>query len=242
MNSARHQDINVLVSEIERLKTGVNDKSITSEICGSEIKNFIDHYADPIIYLLDELKNYRDSESGGLGHKSTHRAVIEGFSDTSPAAALSEALGKAAFYFSEQHDISITLQKLTELPQGGHRATIEVRITPMTFRHHLHLQAPDVELKLIHDHNYSLEKKASEEHIKHLIFDHFATTTGGRQAEIPDYFLININDALLMNHLIEKEFFKAGHLDGVKDPDPEPDPKPRQVLVRVQKPFPHPHP
>lgn len=240
MNYTKYQDINDLIGEIERLKAKMGDAAITPESWEDEIKNFISHYSDQIIYLLNELRNCRDTESGGLSHKNTHRAILEGFSDTSPAAALSDALEKAAFYFSEQHDISITLQKLTELPQGGHRAIIEVHVTPMTFRHHLHLQAPDVELKLIHDHDYTLEKTASEEHIKHLIFDHFATTTGGRQAEIPDYFLININDALLLNHLIEKEFFKAGHLNTCEDP--EPDTKPRQVLVRVQKPFPQPHP
>lgn len=240
MNYARHQDINILVKEIARLKTRVDDKSVTSELWGDEARMFMRHYADEIIFLLDELRNCRDSQSDGRSHKSTHRAVIEGFSDKSSAAALSEALEKAAFYFSEQHDISITLQKLMELPQGGHRAVIEVHITPMTFRHHLHLQAPDVELKLIHDHDYSNEKKISDEHIKHLIFDHFATTSGGRQAEIPDYFLININDALLMNHLIEKEFFKAGHLHNIEDP--EQDLKPKQILVRVQKPLPNPHP
>lgn len=226
--------------EIERLKTRIDEESISSEILGSEATNFIRHYASQIVYLLDELRSKRDTESGGLNHTSTHRTILEGFSDKSPSAALSEALQKAAFYFSEQHDISITLQKLMALPQGGHRAIIEVHVTPMTFRHHLHLQAPDVELKRIHDHDYSLEKKVSEEHIKHLIFDHFATTSGGRQAEIPDYFLININDALLLNQLIEKEFFKAGHY--VKTEDPVPDSKPIQILVRAQKPFPHPHP
>lgn len=242
MNYIRHQDISILISEIERLKNKTGDDAVTPEIWEDEIKNFIGHYADPLIYLLDELRHYRDAGAGDVNLKSTHRAILEGFSDESPAAALSEALDKAAFYFSEQHDISITLQKLTQLPQGGHRAIVEVHITPVTFRHHLHVEAPDVELKLIHDHDYDSRKKMAEEHIKHLVFDHFATTNGGRQAQIPDYFLININDAYLMNHLIEKEFFNAGHHNNIKDPEPEPTPprKVRQILVRVQKPFPHP--
>lgn len=237
----RHEDIGLVIDEIERLQETVSTRADGgSDQVQKELALFITHYGPLIIDLLDELHHLRDKSGGGLGFKNSFRTMLEGYSDHSAAEALSRALEKAGCLFSEHHDISVTLQGLAALPQGGHRAVVEVHISPLTLRHHPHLQGPDVELKRIHDHDYDQDRKYEEEHIKHLVFDHLVSTTGGRQPDVPNYFLININDSYLLNHLIEKEFFQAGHNKALL-PE-EPNPAPAQILVRVRHPHPVPAP
>ncbi len=235
MNDATERDdIDFLIREIEHIKFNLNDPSLGSVFWEEAMKDFINRHGGELVAMLRELIKRRaaESQSGGGLHKDTHRIIVEGFSDENPNAALSNALDKASGYFSEQHDVSFTLMGLSHLPHGGHRALLEVHVTPMTLRNKCHPQEQDVELKHIHDSDYRNRKKYDEEHKKHLVFDHFATTVGGSPLEIPDYFLINIKDADLMNFMIEKAFFNAGK-KGPAESSPE---TPEKIMVRVVKP------
>ena len=81
----------------------------------------------------------------------------------------SAALDKATHYFSEDHDISITVQQLLELPNGGHRATLEVHITPLSLRNTAHIKGADIELK--RDHNKAfLDERIKENETLHILF------------------------------------------------------------------------
>lgn len=238
-----NDDICLVTDEVARLQDVVA-ASAPDSTCDwqKELSLFAEHYGPLVINLLDELRHLREKSGGGLGFRNAFRTVLEGYSDHSAAEALSRALEKAACLFSEYHDISVTLQGLNALPHGGHRAVVEVHISPLTLRHRPHVQGPDVELKRIHDHEYDLNRHYEEEHIKHLVFDHIVSTTGGRQLDVPNYFLININDAYLLNHLIEKEFFKAGHNKPLLAEDLSPAPVPAQILVRAKPQLPCPAP
>jgi hypothetical protein len=48
-----------------------------------------------------------------------------------------------------------------------------------------------------------------------MVQDHFATTVGGDAPEVPDYYLKDLNDAGLLNQIIEKEFLHAAQEQGV---------------------------
>lgn len=252
----RHQDIFLAIEALENLTDFVEGNPADTALWADHLRTFDHQYVPLIIELLDELRHERERSGGDMGFRNSFRTFLEGYSDESAAAALSEALNKASAFFSESHDISITLQKLVSLPEGGHRAQIEVHISPMTLRYHCHMQGPDVELKRIHDHEYYADRHYEEEHLQHLVFDHFAHITGGLQPQLPPFFLINITDSYLLNHMIENQFLKASHLKnrepeelapvpapGLKPkqqpkPKPEPKPKPRQVLVRTLVPEP----
>ncbi|QQG35404.1 MAG: hypothetical protein HYS17_07595 [Micavibrio aeruginosavorus] len=239
-------DIRIVTDEIARLQYIVSGSQPDAvHDWQKELSIFVERYGPLVISLLDELLYFREtSTSGGIGFKNTFRTVLEGYSDRSATEALSLALEKAACLFSEHHDISVTLQALTALPQGGHRAVVEVHISPLTLRHHPHPQGPDVELKRIHDHEYDQARKHEEEQIKHLVFDHVVSAAGGSLPDIPNYFLININDSYLLNHLIEKEFIKSSHISPAL-PDEFSAPAPQQILVRTnrsKRPYPSPEP
>jgi hypothetical protein len=233
-------DTTFLIREIERVRAALNDPALSAESQAEAAREFLNQHSEEISDLLEELDRWRRAagESGDTGQvvpKGTHRVLIEGFSDESAEAALSSALDKASHYFSEQHDVTVTLRQIIELPQGGHRATLELHVVPLNLKPRLHIQGNDVDLKRIHDHKFRDFKKFEENHIKHLVFDHFAAITGKMPAGLPQYFMINVSDSYLMNYMIEKEFFKASRaarkaaLDAAFK-------GPHQVLVRVRKP------
>lgn len=230
-----YDNVDFLIREIERIKFNLNDPSLGPVFWEEAMKDFISKHGGELVAMLRELIKRRaaESQSGGGLHKDTHRIIVEGFSDENPNAALSNALDKASRYFSEQHDVSFTLLGLSHLPHGGHRALLEVHVTPMTLRDKCHPEGQDVEIEHIHDLDYRKRKKYDENHRKHLVFDHFASTVGGSPLEIPDYFLINIKDADLMNYMIEKSFFNAGRKQPPVEGSPETSEK---VLVRVIQP------
>jgi hypothetical protein len=235
--SAQEDDLASLIREIEQIKSALNDPSLSSEAQAEAAREFLNKKAEEIIDLLEELDRWRraageSGETGDVVPKGTHRVLVEGFSDESAEAALSAALDKASRYFSELHDVTVTLRQLIELPKGGHRATLEIHVVPMAFKGHPHIQGQDVELKRIHDHEYRNIKKIEADHIKHLVFDHFAAITGKTPSGIPQYYLINVSDSYLMNYMIEKQFFKASRAArqaaieaAIKGP--------HQILVRV---------
>lgn len=232
----KHADIETVVIDIERAQAVSEDADLDRHVREDALVQFVKRSAAPLISLLDELKNLREqmeSGSGGdLGGK-THRVIVEGFSDKSAEAAFSEALDKAAHYFSEDRDIAITVQQLVELADGGHRATLEVHITPVTQHHHAHLKSADVELKRDHDKAFHDMKAKEDDALHHLIFDHFsAINTAEFVANAPPSLLINVNDAKILHYMLEKQFLKAERAwDNVKDSAP----KPHKILVRFKR-------
>ncbi len=138
--------------------------------------------------------------------------IVEGFSDENAETAFSAALDKASRYFSEDHDISITVQQLLELPNGGHRATLEVHITPLSLRNTEHIKGADVELKRDHEKSFHDSREKEKDALQHLIFDHFSSTTNAETLKhLPASVLIDINDVKLMHYMLEKQFLKAEH-------------------------------
>ena len=131
---------------------------------------------------------------------------IEGFSTVSMDDALAQAMTKAAAFASQDHDMHIAVLELTELPDRGFKAVVEVTIIPITFRETLHREAADVELKRINDEDYRARKKFDETHVKKEVEAHFLRTSG-MAPYVPDVFLAHMDDSQLKNFLIEKQFY-----------------------------------
>ena len=189
---------------------------------------------------LDELRDHRGraaQERMRLAAVGAHRVLIEGVSDESAAAAFAAALNKAAHYFSEYHDVAVTVLGLVALPRGGHRATLELHVTPMTLRESAHREAPDLELKHLYEADERARKRRHEAQAAHMVHDHFLLTTGATPQCVPDYFMVDLKDADLLNFMIEKDFFKAAHERRAAGEEPDPPPVPR-VRVRVLHPAP----
>lgn len=199
-------DIGNLIKEIEHVRDSVKSEQLGEGFRVQTALGFFERYADSLVVLLDELLHLRESTGNSGG---THRVLVEGFSSDDAASAFSDALAKAAHYFSEQHDVSVSLQKLTEIPKGGYHAVMEVHMTPVVLKDRFDIVDADVELKRIHDHSYAHDRKDEAAALKHLVFDHFTSKSGGVQ--LPDHFLINIQDAHLLEYMIEKQFFEVGH-------------------------------
>jgi hypothetical protein len=189
---------------------------------------------------LDELRDHRRRAAQERLRQAAvgmHRVIIEGVSDESAEAAFAAALNKAAHYFSEYHDVAVTVLGLVALPRGGHRATLELHITPMTIRDVAHREAPDLELKHLYEADERTRKRRHEAQAAHMVHDHFLSTTGATPQFVPDFFMVDLKDADLLNFMIEKDFFKATHERSDAEEDPDPQPVPR-VRVRVLHPAP----
>lgn len=185
----------------------------------------------PISELLEELKErrYNSASSQDSGHLAAEHAriLVEGFSDESAAQALVDALDKATHYYSELVDVSISLRQLNELREGGHRATLELHITPLNLKNRAHIEGLDVENLRFRQSEFQNQLDYEAKETRHRVFDHFVPVIGARASLIPDYLLINVNDAYLMNYMIEKDFFKAGS----KQSKPN---SPSHILVRTR--------
>lgn len=194
---------------------------------------FIQTKGHALAGMLLELAHWRDRNAGGLPHyPETRRALVEGYSDVSPEDALSRALTKAGQFFAPHHEVNLTLQRLTHLPGGGHRALMEVHMVPFALRPYPHITAPDVDAVRAHDHTFRRDRKREAEEAAHLVYDHFAAVKSAAPTSMPASFLINITDAALLNKMIEKQFFSSAK---PKLPEPSPD-APVKVMVRVRKP------
>ncbi|MDD3019974.1 MAG: hypothetical protein PHX61_03215 [Alphaproteobacteria bacterium] len=229
------KDIQDIILETEHAEILASDQTMDSASKASSLSDFIRNNAADIISLLNELKTWRTysgaEESGSHIFDKQSRVIVEGFSDNSAAAALSDALNKASRYFSEKMDINITLRQLSEIKDGGHRAVLELHIIPMNLGTRSHVQSLDVENKKFHDLEFHHMLKKEEAERRHLVFDHYVGKIGSGADSIPDYFLINLGDACLMNYMIEKEFFKAGHALSAH---------PTRVLIKTVKEDPEP--
>ncbi len=191
----------------------------------------IETYGEKIAALLEELKERRFQSTGGTDAGNIapehSRILIEGFSDESASKALVDALSKATKYYSELVDVSITLRQLSELREGGHRATLELHITPLNLKNRAHIESLDVEDLKFRNKEFHSQILQEEGETRHRVFDHFVPVIGARASMIPDYLLINVNDVYLMNYMIEKDFFKAGS----KQPKPN---GPHSILARTK--------
>jgi len=233
-------DIDAIIKHIEHVDVLVHDEKCDPALRNRAVLDFFTSYTRQLIALLYELRQWRDQKDGGgaLHASGTHRVVIEGFSDEGAEQALSSALDKAKQYFSEDRDISITLHQLIELPQGGHRATLELHLTPISLKLKPHLKAADIENKRNLQQGFDALRKHEAELIPHLVYDHFARSVGGfSSAAVPPYFLIHVTDANLMNFMIEREFFNAGHENKLVESSPaleENAPEfPKKFIVRL---------
>jgi flavin-binding protein dodecin len=220
-----NEDIELLLAELDeiRLDTGNIDVLTT----------FADQYAYPIMVLLEELKKRRyAAKKQGVedgGRLGSHRIILEGYSENSMEEAFSNALEKAYDYFSALYDVNVTVLELTHIRSGGHRATIELNITLMTMKSRNKKVGADVERKRSkdkHDKNY---KKIREVRVEHLLHDHFVTQL--QEPNIPDYLLVNVQNAQLLNFMAEHDFFHAAQ----KKSDHKPH-DPNEFVVRVIKP------
>lgn len=164
--------------------------------------------------------------------------IVEGFSQDSVEGALADAMAKAAAHMSENHDVNIAILELAELPGRGYRAVLEITVVPMSHRKTLHREAADMELKHLQEHDYRARRKHDEEHLKQMVLDHFALTIGNLCPDIPDFYTAHLNDAMLLNKLIEKEFLHAAR-PAVDIPHREKGVPPlKQVLGKPLKPEP----
>jgi hypothetical protein len=237
----KNSDIETLIIDIERAELIASDASVDRNVREDALVQFIKRAAMPLLDLLGELKGRREegSETSG-GFKKTHRVILEGFSDKSANEAFSNALDKAAHYFAEDHDVSITVEQLIELPQGGHRATLEVHITPVTLHDAAHLKNADIELKRDHNKAFNDVRHKEEDNLHHLIFDHFTSSMGNTKTagRLPPTLLINVNDAKLMHFMLEKQFLKAEmawkNVEKTHPDTPNAE-NSRKILVRVNR-------
>lgn len=186
------------------------------------LKNFTENDAYGAIVLLGELKKRRHASRlhGGTdgGSIGSHRIILEGFSEDDMQESFSNALEKAYGYFSENHDVSITVLDMAKLPKIGFRSTIEIHITPMTSGHVRKIEGADLELK----HNKSRTEKPyraeRQEFLGHLMHDHFIMTS--QETYVPDYLMVSVNDAQMLNFMAEHDFFKAAHeRDEAEEPE-----------------------
>ncbi len=238
----RNSDIESIILEIDRADIVANRENLDRNIREDYLVQFIKRTSSSLIDLLDELKNLRNLSAVGStdGLKKTHRVILEGYSENNEAEALSVALDKAAKYFSEDNDISITVQQLIKLPNGGHRATVEVHITPLSLRDKPHVKGMDIELKRDHNKAFADSKEREGLSLKYLVYDQFSILTKAKTTgHFPASFIINVNDAKLMHYKLEKQFLKA-EMVAKKEDEPEsnpslPSPAPTPIVVKYKR-------
>lgn len=150
--------------------------------------------------------------------------IITGRSDETIDDALAHAMVQVADIMSEDHDVNISIMELTQIPRRGFKAVLDVQLIPIINdtdakglqKAELELQM-DPEIGHIHERTYHDARKKQTASLKQSIYDHFACRTGsGVNLYIPPHLLINLNDAILLNHTIEKAFYSATHPPALK--------------------------
>jgi len=218
-----NEDLDGLISTLEKMNLNPDDDK--------ENRHFSYTHAAEVSELLQELKEWR--ESATRTQAASGRIIIEGYDEESTQGAFADALNKASHFFNEQQDVSITVLGLTHLPKGGHRARLEIDVTPLSVRLTEQPDGLDVQLKKEKDIDFKKTRKKEDENIKELVHNHFLETAG-TVLHVPDYFLINFKDADLLNQMIEKQFFGASH-EIEKEEEELDQSEPKQVSVRVIK-------
>jgi hypothetical protein len=216
-----NEDIDTVLNELARLQADIDELFIKSPA-----DNFIKKCGNDITEMLDELKHWREASGAEGSSRTPYRSIVEGYSETSGQDALAQAMEKASHFFSEDHDVSITLQQLIALPKGGHRAVMVVHVVPMTLKYKPHIKSADVEKKRQHARVFYADKKFEAEHLRKVVYDHFAERSGGVLPPIPEFVLIEMNEANILNHMLEKQFLAANlHMEPAhKKPDTAPAP------------------
>jgi hypothetical protein len=201
-------------------------------------QSFTDRDAGKLTVLLEELAFLRQQAgSGGDGQHPdlarTHRFRAEGRSATSAEKALARALSSAAHFFSDHHDVVLTLAEMTRLPDGIYRAVVEVHIT--IFEKSTDARKDDIRIEDQHqvDHARNDDRKRDAKRTTQMIFDHFMHVKSAAPGNLPASFLVNITDAGLLNKMIEKQFFKSSQPDQSLLPPPG---QPFTMLVRTSDP------
>ena len=221
-----NEDIDVLLEKLEDIRLEKDNFALLTA--------FVDKYAYPVSTLLEELKKRRTAARRqgveGGGRLGTHRIILEGYSENSIQEAFSNALEKAYSYFSALHDVSVTVLELTHMRSGGHRAMIELNITPMSFRETHKRVGADVERKRNNVKGDKGFTRQRQEHVAHLLHDHFISI---QEPSIPDYMLVGVNDAQLLNLMVENDFFDASHKKSRHK-----DMELNEFIVRVNRPEP----
>ena len=202
-----NKDIDSLIAELNHVKANVGNAGL--------LKRFISKRSSELLDFLNELKKKRDeikSDQLAFLKKSAHRVVVEGYSDKNVHEAFSDALEKVTPYFSEHHDVSVTVLGLLDLPISGYRATLEVHVTPIKSRLSENLESPEGELKRLYDNNTQKFQSKEERYLQHLVQNHFLTTSG-LLSYIPDHFLMHVHDASTLNAMIEEQFHHVANND-----------------------------
>jgi hypothetical protein len=228
----KSEDIEILIAELNQTKNNIDDQK--------QLKSFVSLYADDIIDLLYELKDKRNSVSAGhvsLIKQNIRRTLVEGYSEDNIHEAFSKALGKVSAYFSEEHDVSVSVVGLVDLPKAGHRATLEVQLTPVKLSLKRSAKESDSRLKRKRDDEENLLLKQHESYyLQHQVLEHFVHTSG-LSPSIPDHLLIHIHEADILKKMIGKGFFHAAHVTEPSDKaslDYTPENKPiSKVMVKV---------
>lgn len=201
-----YDDVDVLIDALDQVKGQIDNPDA--------LKKFVLSYADDLIALLNELKEQRETAASGhaaLIKKNVHRRLIEGFSEDNIHEAFSKALGKVSAYFSEDHDVSVSVIGLVDLPKGGHRATLEVHITPIKLS--LKKQVADIDKKYrrqLAKEDLELLKRQENYHLQHLVLEHFVHRSG-QSPIIPDHLMLHIHEVDILKKMMEKGFFQAAH-------------------------------
>lgn len=217
MSAVNDNDIDGLIAKLEAMSDSPADDEAN--------RRFADSHAAHVAGLLAELKEWRARDSDEKSNGG--RVIVEGFDDESMKGAFADALNKASQFFSDHHDIAITVLGMMHLPRGGYRVMVEVDITPLHDRLAPHPEADDVARKRAHEKGFAQLIRHEAVHLKELVHDHFLEHTGATE-RIPDYFLINFGNVEVLNHMIEHQFFAAGH---EKELSPD-----SQAVIRVRRP------
>lgn len=221
-----NKDIDTMIAELNHVKDNVDNAEL--------VRVFISNQSNNIIGFLRELKKKRDKASSdaiALIKEKSHRVVVEGYSENNSNDAFSDALEKVTPYFSEHHDVSITVLGMSALPKGGYRATLEVHVSPIKSKLSDDMESPEGELKRIHDSNSPDFQSREELYLQHLAHNHFLTHSG-YLSYIPDHFLIHVHDANALDMMIEEQF---SHVANVNAPEEIVHKSPK-VTVRVLTP------
>ncbi len=221
-----NNDIESLISELNHVRDNVDNAELVS--------GFVSNQSDNIISFLNELKEKRgkvSSDALALIRERSHRVVVEGYSENNVNDAFSEALEKVTPYFSEHHDVSITVLGMSSLPKGGYRATLEVHVSPLKSKLSDDMESPEEELKRIKETTASDVQSREALYMQDLVHNHFLTHSG-YLSYIPDNFLIHVHDANTLNMMIEQQFSNVANINATQD-DVKQSPR---VTVRVLEP------
>lgn len=133
--------------------------------------------------------------------------TVEGFSKDSIEAALADALAKSEAYFSEEHDVTISILELAILPGRGYKAVLEVTVVPLTERDRLKPAARDVQEMRNHKYEYTHQRKEEKRRQHDMVLNHFARTMGTVSLDIPANFAGMMERAIMLNDTLEKGYF-----------------------------------